>query len=103
MVETNLEQARIKLTRTKYLLIGIIAALQVADIAITNRQTGLALAAELNPVVLRLMDSYGGAWWLPKALLVLMLILGARRIRTWVFAGVTALYVFVLANNLLYL
>ncbi len=88
----------------KCLLVVILAVLQIADVATTNR----ALAAdpahwELNPAMAWFMAHLGAEWWLPKLALVGFAVLAAPRIQARWLALAALLYVAIVANNLAYL
>jgi Domain of unknown function (DUF5658) len=85
----------------RVLIVVLLAALQVADVVSTNSNVSHG-ALELNPLVEMSMTALGAAWWLPKAGIMLLIMLGARRAPLRGVCATAALYAVVVINNLSY-
>ena len=83
-------------------LIGLFAALQLADIVTTN--IGLAVPGnwEANPLMAFSQAHLGALWWLPKAAGVLFVCLAARLLRRrWIIMFGVCFCAVVVSGNLL--
>jgi Domain of unknown function (DUF5658) len=87
--------------RAFWLLLGLFAILQVADVVTTNCVLKIPGAIEANPVMAAAQHSLGPWWWLPKAAITLWFVLvasGSRR--RWPLVCAVLLCAVVVAINL---
>lgn len=96
------DQTRYPTTATRWLLIGVIAVLQVGDVLSTNLALSTNGVAEINPVM-----AWGQAhltyWWTLKIAIIPPLVVCLLRMPTSRPAAITASIFFaVICNNLLW-
>ncbi len=85
----------------KWVLIALVVALEIADIATTNHVFAVhATAWELNPFMAWCMTTLGSNWWLPKLAVIGFAILAARRLPVRGYMAAMLLNVAIVANNL---
>lgn len=87
----------------KWMLVAILAVLQIADVATTNHVLAADTAAqELNPFFIWCMANLGPHWWLPKIIFLAYAVLAATRLTPRPFVTLAFLNVVVVLNNLVY-
>jgi hypothetical protein len=85
----------------KWVLIALVVALEIADIATTNHVFAIdSTAWELNPVMAWCMGNLGALWWLPKLAVIGFAILAVRRLPVRGYMAATLLNVAIVASNL---
>jgi hypothetical protein len=86
-------------------MVFVVVLAQPVDVWTTNRALALGLGAEANPVMAAAMEHLGSAWWVPKLMLAIFMLVVLRKARniptrTAIFAAAMAgTYVLVTLNN----
>lgn len=82
-------------------LLSLFIALQLADIASTNRALAFSGNHEANPLMASLQAHLGAAWWVPKAAAMTLVCLAAPLTgRRWPMMFAVCFYLLVVAGNL---
>jgi hypothetical protein len=90
---------RFNIANARFLIVILLASLQVADVVSTNHNLNHG-ALELNPMVGSLMTTLGGAWWLPKAGIMALIIFGIHRASFRAICVTAVIYAAVVINNI---
>lgn len=73
----NMWQVTVRGRSGWFLLLGLFAALELADIVTTNLGLGIPGNWEANPLMALSQAHLGVLWWIPKAIAVLLVCLAA--------------------------
>lgn len=85
-------------------LLGLFAALQVADVVTTNQALSRPGIWEANPLMRLLQSDLGAAWWLAKLACVALAVDVVLRLkRSWPMLIAISYYALTVGNNLRYL
>lgn len=83
------------------ILLFIVALLQAADVLTTNGFLSAPGAIEGNPLMAASQIALGQFWWLPKMILLPIILFNLGKYhRLWPAAVVAALYILTVGNNL---